>query len=144
WRYMALSIIAAVMMLGLKPLVQRLSYPVALFDAAGLSFFAVFGAHKTLSYGHGVEPAILLGMISAVGGGVLRDVALSRTPIILRKEIYASAALIAACIQTVGEVRGWSLHWVPWVGIGVCFALRSLSLRYQWNLPQFADNDKPS
>src|SRR3546814_742277 len=84
-----------------------------------------------------IEVAIILGVISAVGGGVMRDILLNRTPLILRKEIYASAALVAAAIQVVGEHLDWSLQWVPWVGIVVCFGLRYLSVRFQWNLPRF-------
>lgn len=147
WRYISLSILAAILVMGAHPWVQKLSHPVLLFDAAGLSFFAVFGAHKVLGHGHGVEPAILLGMISAVGGGALRDIALNRTPVILQKEIYATAALIAAAIQTIGEVEGWPPQWVPWVAIGLCFGIRYLSVRYHWNLPRFAvdggDGSKP-
>jgi len=142
WRYLALSIVAAGVVMGADPLVQRLSHPVLLFDAAGLGFFAVFGAHKTLAYGHSIEAAIILGMISAVGGGALRDLLLNRTPVILQKEIYASAALVAAVLQAGGEILDWSLRWVPWAAIAVCFVIRYLSLRYHWNLPRFsADND---
>lgn len=137
WRYIALSLLAAVLVMGASQWVRKLSNPVLLFDAAGLSFFAVFGAHKVLAQGYGVEPAILLGMISAVGGGALRDIILRRTPIILRKEIYATAALVAATIQTLGEVRGWPPHWVPWVAIALCFGLRYLAVRNQWDLPRF-------
>lgn len=137
WRYLALSIVAAATVISAEQLVQRLSHPVLLFDAAGLGFFAVFGAHKTLVYGHGIEAAIILGMLSAVGGGALRDLLLNRTPVILQKEIYASAALIGALFQAGGETLGWSLLWVPWAGIALCFAIRYLSLRYHWNLPRF-------
>ena len=56
--------------MGLYPVVQRLNRPVLLFDAAGLSLFAVTGAQKALSYGHNAEVAVLLGIITAVGGGV--------------------------------------------------------------------------
>src|SRR5690606_3958190 len=93
WRYMALALAAAVLTIAAYPLVRHLNHPVLLFDALGLSFFAVFGAHKALAYGHGTEVAIVLGIISAVGGGVMRDVLLNRMPLILKKEIYASAAL---------------------------------------------------
>jgi uncharacterized membrane protein YeiH len=141
WRYLALSVVAAGVVIGCGQLVQKLSHPVLLFDAVGLGFFAVFGAHKTLAYGHSMEAAVILGMISAVGGGALRDLFLNRTPIILQKEIYASAALIAAVFQTGGEVLGWSLRWVPWAGIVLCFVIRYLSLRFHWNLPRFAKDD---
>lgn len=142
WRYLALAIVAAGMVIGADSLVQKLSHPVLLFDAVGLSFFAVFGAHKTLIYGHSIEAAIVLGMVSAVGGGALRDLLLNRTPVILQKEIYASAALIAAGFQAAGQIFGWSLHWVPWVGIALCFTIRYLSLRYHWNLPKFSNDSE--
>ena len=141
WRYLVLSIVAAGLVIGANQLVQKLSHPVLLFDAAGLGFFAVFGAHKTLGYGHSLEAAIILGAISAVGGGALRDLLLNRTPVILQKEIYASAALVAAVFQTGGEILGWSLRWVPWAAIALCFVIRYLSLRYHWNLPRFADDN---
>lgn len=141
WRYLALAIVAAGMVIGANQLMERLSQPVLLFDAVGLGFFAVFGAHKTLAFGHGVEAAIILGMISAVGGGAMRDLLLNRTPVILQKEIYASAALVAAAFETSGEILNWSLRWVPWVGIALCFAIRYLSLRLHWNLPRFADDE---
>lgn len=141
WRYLALSILASALVIGVNSLMQRLSHPVLLFDAVGLGFFAVFGAQKTLAYGHSIEAAIILGVVSAVGGGIMRDLLLNRTPIIMQKEIYASAALLAAVFQTVAHALGWSVHWSTWVGISLCFVLRFLSLRYHWNLPRFAANN---
>lgn len=141
WRYIVLSIVAAWMVIGANQLIQKLSHPVLLFDAAGLSFFAVFGAHKVLAYGRGMETAIILGTISAVGGGALRDLLLNRTPVILQKEIYASAALIAAMFQTGGEMLSWSMRWVPWAAIALCFAIRNLSLYFHWNLHRFDDDN---
>ncbi|WP_233582661.1 trimeric intracellular cation channel family protein [Candidimonas sp. SYP-B2681] len=142
WRYLVVSVLAAGVVLGGNQWVPKLSQPVLLFDALGLGFFAVFGAHKTLSQGHSIEAAIILGMVSAVGGGALRDVLLNRTPVILQKEVYASAALVAAAFQTGGETLGWSLRWVPWVAIVLCFAIRYLALLFHWNLPRFArEND---
>jgi uncharacterized membrane protein YeiH len=138
WRYLVVAGFASVLTIVAYPLVQRMHSPVQLFDALGLGFFAVYGVHKALAYGHNVELAVILGITAAVGGGVMRDVLLNRTPLILRKEIYASAALVAAVIQVAGERFGWPQEWVPWVGIVACFALRYLSLRYQWNLPRFS------
>src|SRR3546814_20716879 len=105
-----------------------------MFDALGLSFFAVFGAHKALAFGHNAQVAVLLGIVSAVGGGVMRDVLLNRTPLILRKELYASAALAAAVVQVGGARLDLSMDWVPWAGLVLCFGLRFLAMRYGWNL----------
>ena len=144
WYYLATAMAAAVMTIGLYPLVQRLSRPVLLFDAAGLSLFAVTGAQKALSYGHNGEVAVLVGIITAVGGGVLRDILLNRVPVILEKEIYASAALIAALIVVSGNYLKWLPgDWIAIIALVVCITLRILALLYHWNLPAFS-NDKAS
>jgi len=141
WRYLVAAIIAAGMTISLYPLVQRLNHPVLLFDALGLSIFAVTGAQKSLAYGHNAEVAVLLGITTAVGGGVLRDILLNRIPVILEKEIYASAALVAALIIVLGNYLEWiSSNWVSVIALVICFGLRLLALRYHWNLPVFSDN----
>jgi len=139
WRYLLVSLIAALAIIFLDKWVQRLNHPVLLFDAIGLSFFAVAGARKAMAYGHNAEVAILLGMVTAVGGGILRDVLLNRIPVVLEKEIYASAAMVGSVMVVVGTYLGWSEDWVSLVGIFACFGLRFLALRYHWNLPAFQD-----
>ncbi|MDN0085720.1 trimeric intracellular cation channel family protein [Crenobacter sp. SG2305] len=138
WPYLMVSAIAAVVVIGAYRLVVRLKQPVLFFDALGLGLFAAAGAHKALLHVHSAEAAILLGMITGVGGGVMRDVLLNRVPLILQKEIYASAALLGATFEVVGELQNWSTQWVPWVAIGLCYGLRYLALQYHWNLPTFA------
>lgn len=134
WRYLLTAVVAAVVTVWAGALIKRLANPVLLFDAVGLGLFAVTGAHKALSYGHNSEVAILLGMITAIGGGVARDMLLNRVPIILQKEIYASAALVGATIEVVGERLGWSTTWLPWSALLICFTLRLLALRYGWHM----------
>jgi len=141
WYYLATAIFASAMTVGLYPIVQRLNQPVLLFDAAGLSLFAVTGAQKAISYGHNGEVAILLGITTAVGGGVLRDVLLNRIPVILEKEIYASAALIGALIVVLGNYFKWlSSDWISVIALVICFTLRMLALHYHWNLPAPSTN----
>lgn len=135
WRYLAVALLAALMTMGVRALVARLAHPVLLFDALGLGLFAVAGAQKTLALGHGSELALLLGMVTAVGGGVARDVLLNRVPVILQREIYASAALVGAGIEVAGNRLGWASDARTWLALITCFALRYLSLRYRWNLP---------
>lgn len=135
WRYLAFSALAATMTIWASPWVERLKHPVTFFDSLGLGFFAVVGAHKALVHGANIEAAIVLGTVTAVGGGVMRDVLLNRVPAILAKEIYALAAIVAAVIQVVAEVNGWSIGLSPWFGAGACFAIRFLAMRYSWGLP---------
>ncbi len=144
WQYLVVAISAAGLTMGLFSVVRRLYRPVLLFDAVGLSLFAVTGAQKALAYGHNGEVAVLLGITTAVGGGVLRDILLNRVPIILEKEIYASAALIGAVIVVLGNYFNWlSGDWVSVIALTVCFTLRILALRYHWNLPAPSDKTKP-
>ena len=137
WRYLALAMIAAIITISLNSLSKWLKRPVLLFDALGLSLFAVSGAQKALGYGNNYEVAILLGMITAIGGGVMRDILLNRIPVILEKEIYALAALVGAGIVVIGAYFGWPGDLVFPVGILICFTLRLLALYYHWELPAF-------
>ena len=144
WEYLAVATIATALTVGLYPIVQRLKRPVLLFDAVGLSLFAVTGAQKALAFGINGQGAVLLGITTAIGGGVLRDILLNRVPVILEKEIYASAALIATVIVVSGSFLGWlSGEWLSIIALITCFTLRMLALRYHWNLPA-ARNDKYS
>lgn len=136
WRYLGVALAAVCMTLLAGRLVERLANPVAVFDSLGLGLFAVTGAQKALLFGHNAEVAVLLGVVTAVGGGVVRDVLLNRVPVILQREIYASAALVGAGIEVAGARLGWDSSGRTWVALLACFALRSLSLRYRWNLPR--------
>lgn len=136
WQYLVVAIIAAGITVRLFSVVERLNRPVLFFDAVGLSLFAVTGAQKALHFGHNGEVAILLGITTAVGGGVIRDILLNRVPVILEKEIYASAALLGALIVVLGSFVEWlSADWVAIIALIVSFTLRMLSLRFHWNLP---------
>jgi uncharacterized membrane protein YeiH len=149
WRYLATAVAAAVLTMASYRAVERLAHPVVLFDTLGLGLFAVTGAQKALLFGANTEVAVLLGMVTAVGGGVARDVLLNRVPVILEREIYASAALVGAAMASVGDRLGLASTTLTWCAVAACFALRMLSLRYRWNLPRFQraappDPDDPS
>ncbi|MCC4109100.1 trimeric intracellular cation channel family protein [Serratia ureilytica] len=133
--YLSVIFLAIVLCAKFQNILLKLAQPTLFFDAIGLGFFAAFGAHKTYLYIPDAELAILLGTVSAVGGGVIRDIMLGRVPVVLTKEIYASAALLGAIIQVLGE-EGWiNKHISPWLAILICTLIRILSLKYKWNLP---------
>src|SRR5690606_35061123 len=113
---------------------RRLKQPVLFFDALGLALFAVTGAQKSLAFGHNAEVAILLGIITAVGGGVLRDVLLNRIPVILEKEIYASAALVGASVVVAGHYLNiLPGEWITLIAVTIGCTLRLLALHFHWN-----------
>jgi uncharacterized membrane protein YeiH len=106
-------------------------------DAAGLAVFCVVGAEKALEAGVGPFIAVAMGVATATLGGVMRDVLGGEVPLILRKEIYVSAAL-AGAIAFVGL---WALGVAPPLaavaGFAVCFAIRAIALHYHWSLPVY-------
>jgi uncharacterized membrane protein YeiH len=105
-------------------------------DATGLGLFAVSGAVKALD--NGIDPlmAVLMGTITGVGGGTVRDMLLARVPAILRVDIYAVAALVGSAVMIAGIRRGMPRAWMMAVGAVVCFLLRVVSVWQHWNLPR--------
>ncbi|WP_138466707.1 trimeric intracellular cation channel family protein [Poseidonocella sp. HB161398] len=115
---------------------EALKRPVMLLDAAGLGVFAVSGCHKALE--HGLDPlaAVLLGVMTGVGGGALRDIMSAEIPRVLREDVYAAAALAGAAVYAACHWAG--LPQVPSVSGAVLltFALRVASERFGWKLPR--------
>src|SRR6476620_10744488 len=141
WLYLVMVVAATLIGIGFYRWVNIFNQPVLLFDALGLSVFAVSGARKAIVFGHNYEVAILLGTVTAVGGGVIRDILLARIPVILKKEIYASAAMVGAMLVIAGDYLRYSKEIVSAIAIIVCFGLRFLGLHFHWNLPSFRDNE---
>ena len=107
-----------------------------LLDAAGLALFAVVGAVKARDAGLNPLISVLLGTVSGVGGGVIRDVLLNRVPLVLNGQIYASAGLAGAAVAVGLLAAGASRTLAMTVGGIVCLALRMLSVLYGWHLPR--------
>lgn len=135
WRYVAVSILAGLIVFFGYSFINRLSSPVLLFDAAGLGLFCVAGADKALTFHAGPLAAMLLGMVTGIGGGVVRDVLVMEVPTVLRTELYAVAALLGAAFTVGGQKLGMPLHVAAPIGATLCITLRLLALRYGWHLP---------
>jgi uncharacterized membrane protein YeiH len=135
WRYVAVSMLAGLMAFFWSPLIDRLSSPVLLFDAAGLGLFCVVGADKALVFHAGPIAATLLGMITGIGGGIVRDVLVMQVPTVLRTELYAVAALLGAAFLVGARSWGLPSHVAAPVGAALCITLRLLALHYGWHLP---------
>jgi uncharacterized membrane protein YeiH len=106
-------------------------------DAAGLAVFCVVGAEKALAAGASPFIAIAMGVATATLGGVIRDVLGGEVPLILRKEIYVTAALAGASAFVGLAELGLSAPLSLCVGFAVCFAIRALALHYHWSLPVY-------
>ena len=136
WRYLAVAATGSLVAFGFGRRLDRLSGPILVMDAAGLSLFAVTGASKALEFGLGAGQAVILGAVTAVGGGTVRDVLIRRIPVVLRSELYAIPALAAAFVVVIAD--GLGAYGVPAaVGAAVlCFAIRLLGVRYDLNAPR--------
>lgn len=135
WRYLAVSLAAGLITFYWTPVIEKLQNPVRMFDAAGLALFAVAGAQKALSFGINPFIAALLGMLTGIGGGMLRDVLLAEVPMVLRSDLYAVAALAGASIVVLGHVLQLPSGTMALAGALVCFGLRMLAIRHGWQLP---------
>jgi uncharacterized membrane protein YeiH len=135
WRYLAVSILAGLLTFYRYSTLDRMRNPVLMFDAMGLALFAVTGTTKALSFNLGPVAAVLLGVLTAVGGGIVRDVLVAEIPVVLRSELYAVAALAGGIVVVLGDK--WQLPTLPvaLAGAAVCFGLRLTAIRRGWHLP---------
>jgi uncharacterized membrane protein YeiH len=135
WRYLTVSLLAGAITFYWYSAVERLRSPVLIFDAAGLALFAVSGAQKALAFGLNPIMAALLGMLTGIGGGMMRDILLAEIPTVLRADLYAIAALAGAAVVVIGNL----LHFPPTattiVGALLCFGLRLMAIQRAWHLP---------
>jgi uncharacterized membrane protein YeiH len=138
WRYLAVGAAGALLAFFFTRPLERVSPLIGLADAAGLSLFCVTGASKALEFGVGIGPAIILGAVTAVGGGTIRDVLVARVPSVLTGGLYAVPAVVGASIT----VAAWALgvYGLPAaLGAAVaCFAIRLVGLHYDLSLPNTA------
>jgi uncharacterized membrane protein YeiH len=135
WQHVTVSLLAGVVIFLWHPRLERLRTPILLFDAAGLALFAVSGTQKALAFGLTPFVAALLGMLTGIGGGMLRDVLVSEVPTVLREDLYAVAALAGAAVVVAGHL----LHLPPTAttiaGAALCFGIRVVAIRRGWSLP---------
>lgn len=117
---------------------DRFARTLFLFDALGIGFFTVVGVEKSLAYESSAISAVMLGMFSACMGGVIRDVLMNVTPLILRKEIYASACLAGSLTFVILQMTPINDNINYFVSATVVFGIRFLSVRYNLSLPAVA------
>jgi len=139
WRYPVVAFAAGLLAFGFYSALRQVpEYVLIALDAGGLALFAVAGAEKSLSLGMNGLASVLMGGVTGVGGGVIRDVLLNTVPAILRTDIYATAALAGAAILVASQKAGLSPRWAAALGGASCFSLRLTAVWLHWNLPQAA------
>jgi uncharacterized membrane protein YeiH len=135
WRYAAVAVVTSAAAFWLHPTVSRLRWTVLVLDAAGLGLFTVTGTLKALDAGVPPVGACIIGMITGIGGGLIRDLLTGEIPTVLRREIYAVAGLLGCASAATLD----ALHTQRPVIIGLAavlvFVLRMVALRRNWSAP---------
>jgi uncharacterized membrane protein YeiH len=145
WRYLTVAAAGGLLAFLFAGRLNRFASAIDVLDAAGLALFAVTGAGKALAFGAGPLQAIILGAVTGVGGGTMRDVLIRKVPGVLSSGLYAIPALVGAALVAVGEsVEVGPVLGVP-VAVGaaaVCFLIRVVGLHYGLDAPRPPGTDR--
>ena len=136
WRYLAVAAAGAFIAFAFSWLLHRLAGPIEILDAIGLSVFAVAGATKAMDFGLGPLQAMILGTVTAVGGGTLRDALILQVPSVLSEGLYAIPAFVGAAITVVAiefELFGMAAAVTAAV---VCWLIRVVGVYFKLNAPR--------
>ena len=135
WRYLAVAAIGGLIVFFAGSRLERVNGTINVLDAVGLSVFAVTGALKAVDLGFGPAQAVIVGTLTAVGGGTIRDVLIRQVPSVLSSGLYAVPALVGATAIVAADlldVRG------PIAAVGaavVCFAIRMVGVHFEVDAP---------
>lgn len=139
WRYPAVAFAGGAVVFFQNSFVDKVPEGLIItLDAAGLALFAVAGAAKALDFNIHPFLATLMGGITGVGGGTIRDVLLARIPSVLHSDVYAAAALAGAAAMILALRLKMRPAVATAIGIAVCFTLRMVAVHEHWNLPKVA------
>nr|WP_216659105.1 trimeric intracellular cation channel family protein [Nocardioides sp. zg-1230] len=135
WRYLLVPVLAGLLTFAFHPAVSRLERVVTLFDAFGLAVFCVTGALKAVEFGLGPVPAALMGMVTGIGGGMIRDVLVGSVPVIFEGVLYATPALAGAAVTVLLDRADLPFLVVAAAGFSTCLTWRLLALVRGWRAP---------
>lgn len=135
WRYLAVAASGSMVAFLFGRHLDRWVNPIQVLDAAGLSLFAVSGALKTLEFGGGPAQAVILGAVTAVGGGTLRDVLIREVPAVLSSGLYAIPALVGALAMVIAVELGAPVLPAAVGGATLCFLVRVLGVHFALDAP---------
>ncbi len=134
--YLVAVLAAATVAYVIPERIERINYSVRYLDALGLGFFAVVGSQKAVDADLGFIAALLVGVIAAAGGGVIRDLLASTTPLLLHQDIYALAALLGSVAFLAASEFGLPYAPAAILGVAATFLLRAAAIRYHLHAPR--------
>ncbi len=134
--YLWLSLIVSLLVFIGHRHLKRISNPLLYFDAIGLGTFVVIGTGKALQFNLGPLGAVLMGIMTATAGGVIRDVLSTQVPLILQREIYASACLIGAGLMVTLQYTALPQNLIFILAAATVIILRLFAISRNWALPK--------
>ncbi len=134
-RYLVVALMAGLVVFVGSTRVHLVTRVVTVFDAAGLGLFVATGTAKALHAGLGAVPAIALGCLTGIGGGMVRDVLVAEVPVVLRRELYAVPAILGAAVVTVGDGLDARASLTAAAAALVVFVVRMLAVWRDWHFP---------
>ena len=136
WRYLAVAAAGAFIAFAFSWVLHRMAIPIEILDAIGLSVFAVAGAIKAMNFGFGPVQSMILGTVTAVGGGTIRDVLILRVPSVLSEGLYAIPACVGAALTVAAlelELNGVA---AAILGASVCWLIRVVGVYFKLDAPR--------
>ena len=135
--YLYLSLVVSLVVFILHRRLDFLQHPLIYFDAVGLGTFVVIGTGKAISFKLGFFGAVMMGVITATAGGMIRDLLSNRIPLVLQKEVYASACLAGgALLYLLHQYTGLPHTWSLLAAATTVIVLRLLAVQRNWSLPR--------
>ncbi|MFP6806474.1 MAG: trimeric intracellular cation channel family protein [Pseudomonadales bacterium] len=134
--YVSISFSAAILTFLFVRMIHRGERLILWFDAVGLAVFCVLGAAKCFETTGSALISIMMGVITAVLGGMMRDVVCNEVPLIFHGEIYATAAFLGATVYVLCQLLSLPQEIALWAGISCAFALRAAAMLWGWSLPK--------
>ncbi|ASB47723.1 trimeric intracellular cation channel family protein [Alkalitalea saponilacus] len=135
WHYLAVIMTGIIVAIIFRQTLNKLRRTMFLFDTIGIGVFTIIGLEKALMIGVHPAVAILMGVTSAVVGGVIRDTLTNEVPLIFKKEIYATACIAGALVYLALRWLGLEAGINQLLTVGVIITIRLLSIRYNWSMP---------
>lgn len=133
--YLAVIGLAVPVSYFFRPFIQKLRKTMFLFDTIGIGLFTILGLQKTLDMGLHYVVAVMMGAVSAVFGGVIRDLLSNEVPLIFRKEIYATACILGGIVYLCLTAYGLEYHISVISTVVFIIVIRIFAVRKHWSLP---------
>ena len=140
--YLYLSVAVSLLVFIFHHRLEFLTHPLTYFDAVGLGTFVVIGTHKAIEFKLGFFGAVMMGVMTATAGGMLRDLLSAKVPMVLQKEVYASACLAGGALLYVLQLTVIPTYLTALLSASTVIILRLMAVRYNWSLPRAVDRTK--